>query len=246
MKHFHLAPMLAAALAAAASVAACASGSDSPAGLTPTSPAAAVTASSAAAPAAARGLVVFDGCSLVADTGLDEAAMMPAQVMALLPPGLDGVNLGVPGQTTQMMQGDAADQVDPLAAGRSGPVLVVWEGTNDLMYGTDPPLDPATAYAHLASYCRARRRAGYLVVVLTVLPREGNAQFETARSQLNARLRAGWRGFADALVDVARDQAIGEAGDELDARYYRDTVHLTPAGYRIVAGHVAEAVSGLL
>ena len=33
---------------------------------------------------------------------------MPAQVMALLPAGLDMNNLGVGGQTTQMMAADAA------------------------------------------------------------------------------------------------------------------------------------------
>jgi lysophospholipase L1-like esterase len=189
---------------------------------------------------------VFDGCSLVMDTGLHDGAMMPSQVMALLPADLEGVNLGVPGQTTGMMQADAADEVDPLAAGREGPVLVVWEGTNDLVYGTDPPLDAAAAYRHLASYCRARQLAGYEVVVLTVLPREGSAAFETARTALNARLRAGWRGFADGLADVAADAKIGRAGAELDEAYYRDTVHLTVAGYGLVARRVAQAVRALL
>ena len=59
---------------------------------------------------------------------------MPAQVMALLPAGLDMENLGVAGQTTQMMAADAAAEVDPLSdAARPASVLVVWEGTNDLM-----------------------------------------------------------------------------------------------------------------
>jgi lysophospholipase L1-like esterase len=203
--------------------------------------------SAAASPARAAGdLVVFDGCSLVMDTGLGEADMMPAQVAALLQPGLESVNLGVPGQTTQMMLADAAAQVDPLAEGRGDPVLVVWEGTNDLMYGTDPPFDAEAAYRHLASYCRARRRAGYRVVVLTVLPREGSAEFEAARTELNAGLRAAWRSFADGLADVAADEVIGRAGAEFDEVYYRDTVHLTPAGYGVVARRVAEAVRDLL
>ena len=172
--------------------------------------------------------------------------MMPAQVMSLLPPGLESVNLGVPGQTTPMMAADAGAQVDPLAEGRHDPVLVVWEGTNDLMYGTDPPFDAEAAYRHLASYCRARQRAGYQVVVLTVLPREGSAEFEAARTELNARLRAGWRSFADGLADVAADEVVGRAGAEFDEAYYRDTVHLTPAGYGVVARRVTEAVRGLL
>jgi lysophospholipase L1-like esterase len=172
--------------------------------------------------------------------------MMPSQVMALLPAGLESLNLGVPGQTTQMMLADAAAEVDPLAEGRRGPVLVVWEGTNDLMYGSDPPFAVETAYRRLQSYCRARQRAGYEVVILTVLPREGSAPFEAARTALNEKLRDGWRGFADGLADVAADPAVGHAGAEFDEAYYRDTVHLTPAGYGVVARRVAEAVRDLL
>jgi lysophospholipase L1-like esterase len=207
----------------------------------PTSPA------PVAASPVARGLVVFDGCSLVYDSGLPEADMMPDQVVRLLPPGLAGVNLGVPGQSTQMMAADAAQEVDPLAARAHGPaVLVVWEGTNDLSYGTDPPYDAPQAYRHLAAYCRARQKAGYEVVLLTVLPREGSAAFSAARNALNARLRDGWPRFADALADVAADPAIGPSGTEFDERYYRDTVHLTATGYGIVAEHVARAVKSLL
>ena len=251
MKLLHRILMPAAALAAAASLVACAAAPDPgpAAGETTPPPASSSPATGTASPigaTAARDLVVFDGCSLVADTGLDEADTMPAQVMALLPKELEGVNLGVPGQTTQMMQADAAAEVDALARGRRSPVLVVWEGTNDLAYGTDPPFDAEAAYRHLAAYCRARRAAGFRVVLLTVLPREGSAEFETARTALNDRLRAGWRGFADGLADVAADGAVGRAGAEFDERYYRDTVHLTAAGYGVVARRVAEAVSRLL
>ncbi len=239
--------MPAVAVAAAASLLACGAGTGGP----DVFPAAAVSLPASAAasqttPAPASRLIVFDGCSLVMDTGLDEAGMMPAQVMAVLPAGFEGVNLGVPGQTTQMMLADAADEVDPLAAGRRDPVLVVWEGTNDLMYGTDPPFAPDTAYRRLASYCRARQLAGYKVVVLTVLPREGSAEFEAARTALNAKLRAGWRGFADGLADVAADPELGRAGAEFDEVYFRDTVHLTPAGYGLVARRVAREVRALL
>jgi lysophospholipase L1-like esterase len=189
---------------------------------------------------------VFDGCSLVRDTGVGEADTMPAQVMELLPRDVGGVDLGVPGQTTPMMAADASTEVDPLARGRRPAVLVVWEGTNDLLYGTDPPFDAEAAFAHLASYCRDRRRAGYRVLVLTVLPREGPEEFERARTALNARLRAGWSDFADGLADVAAERTIGRAGAEFDACYYRDTVHLTPAGYALVAVRVARAVRALL
>src|SRR5665647_2122247 len=93
-------------------------------------------------PDLSRGLVVFDGCSLVDDAGVARDASMPAQVMALLPGGLDMKNLGVGGQTTQMMAADADTEVDPLyATSRRCNILVCWEGTNDLILGTAPPYD---------------------------------------------------------------------------------------------------------
>jgi len=200
-----------------------------------------------AEPDLSRGLVVFDGCSLVDDAGLAPEDGMPAQVMGLLPAGLDMKNLGVGGQTTRMMAADAGAQVDPLyAAARPANILVCWEGTNDLIVGGAPPYDARSAYRHLAAYCAARRRAGFRVVICTVLPRGQSAAFYEARNALNAELRAHWRSFADALADVAADKTIGADGAETDATYYRDTVHLTAAGYAIVAGVVADAARGLL
>jgi len=198
-------------------------------------------------PDLSRGLVVFDGCSLVDDAGVAREDGMPAQVMALLPAGLDMKNLGVGGQTTQMMAADAAAEVDPLfAASRRRNILVCWEGTNDLILGSAPPYDARQAYRHLAAYCKARQRAGFRVVICTVLPRGRSAAFYEARNALNADLRAHWRSFADALADVGANRTIGADGAETDATYYRDTVHLTAAGYAIVARVVAGAVERLL
>src|SRR5665648_917317 len=133
-------------------------------------------------PDLSRGLVVFDGCSLVDDAGVARDAGMPAQVMALLPGGLDMKNLGVGGQTTQMMAADAGAEVDPLyAASRRCNILVCWEGTNDLILGTAPPYDARQAYRHLAAYCKARQRAGFRVVICTVLTR-GPTSARTRRS----------------------------------------------------------------
>jgi lysophospholipase L1-like esterase len=172
---------------------------------------------------------------------------MPAQVMALLPAGLDMKNLGVGGQTTEMMAADAATEVDPLYdPRRPAGILVCWEGTNDLIYGTSRPYDARQAYLRLAAYCEARQRAGFRVVICTVLPRGRSAVFYEARNALNAELRAHWRSFADALADVGADKTIGADGAERDVTYYRDTVHLTAAGYAIVAREVANAVRSLL
>ncbi|MEI8255767.1 MAG: RNB domain-containing ribonuclease [Deltaproteobacteria bacterium] len=98
-----------------------------------------------------------------------------------------------------------------------------------------------TAFARLGV---ARARRGGVVIEsdeakVIVDPVTGEPQsIETVRS--NA---------AHMLIErfmVAANEAIGADGAETDATYYRDTVHLTAAGYAIVAGVVADAVERLL
>ncbi len=145
-------------------------------------------------PDLSRGLVVFDGCSLVADAGVAPEDGMPAQVMALLPAGLDMKNLGVGGQTTQMMAADAAAEVDPLYDASRGRTTSSCAGKAPTTSSSAPRrrCDARQAYRHLAAYCTARRRAGFRVVICTVLPRGRSAAFYEARNALNAELRAHW------------------------------------------------------
>jgi hypothetical protein len=111
--------------------------------------------------------IVFDGNSLTAGLGASPGNSYPEQAMRLLPRSYTWHNLGVSAQTTVQMAADAADQVDALVDPSARNVLVVWEATNDLFFGAGPE----AAYGHLVSYCQDRRRAGYQVIVLTLLPR---------------------------------------------------------------------------
>ena len=81
-------------------------------------------------PDLSRGLVVFDGCSLVDDVEIAREDGTPAQAMALLPAGLDMQNLGVGGRTTPMMASDAAAAVDPLYAAAISIVSAAHVGKN--------------------------------------------------------------------------------------------------------------------
>ena len=101
------------------------------------------------------------------------------------------------------------------------------------------------AFTRLADYARARRAAGWRVVMVTVLPRLAGPTFERDRQALNARLREGWRAWADALADVAADPEIGAAGSALAKRYFLDGTHLTAAGNARVARTVRDAIVGL-
>lgn len=190
--------------------------------------------------------LICDGDSMTAGNGATAGLDYPAQLLALLGSGWVKLNAGVGGQTLSDMQGDAASTLDPYrAALRAGrPVLIAWGGTNDLFGGASA----ATTYSRLVTYCQARQAAGWRVVVLTILPRSNvgtPGTFEADRQTVNTNMRTNWPTFADALADVAADARLGDAGDETNATYYADLVHLTDAGYAIVAGLAQTAIQGM-
>ena len=143
------------------------------------------------------------------------------------------------------MLADADRQVDPLWNPELGRcVVVAWAGANDLALWKH---SPQVAYADVRDYCRGRLQKGFTVVVLTALPRSDvktPPTFEANRQDLNFLIRINWREFVDALVDVAADSNLGEAGAELNREYFcPDRVYLNNEGLGLVARHVFEAVS---
>ena len=69
--------------------------------------------------------------------------------------------------------------------------------------------------------------------------------YESRRQALNRLLRED-HAFADAVVDIAGDSRIGDAGDEADPQFFVDRLHLTKFGYRTVAGLVQASIRSLL
>jgi len=186
------------------------------------------------------GQIVFDGDSL---STYDQ---YPTQLMALLGEGWSYQDVAVSGQDTDMMNADAAAQVDPLWDGsQPSNVVCVWCGTNNGAY-----LGSAT-YTAIRSYCLARRAAGFKTVVFTILPRSDSwadswgIPWIEGRHEFNELLRANWLSFSDALADVAADPRIGDDGDSEVSAYYVDKVHLTTAGNAIVAAIVKTATLGI-
>jgi hypothetical protein len=173
---------------------------------------------------------------------LDPTAPYPTQLQVLLGASWLVRNDGVDAQDIDSMAADAATQIDPLYdGGLIHNVVACWEGTNEIYYSDDG----AVAATKIADYCAARQAAGFKVIVLTVLPRSNAGtpgDFETQRGICNAAIRADWATYADALADVAADSRIGDAGDETNATYYGDLVHLTKAGYAIIADIVETAL----
>jgi lysophospholipase L1-like esterase len=185
------------------------------------------------------GQIIFAGDSLSA---ANNPVKYPYQLMALLPGGWTWSSVAVPGQGSAGMLSGATDTAALLDRSRPTNLVSVWVGTND---GTALGL---RTYDNVVASCRALRRAGFQVLVLTVLPRSDSFGVEwgqpwvDGRELFNARLRGSWRTFANFFADVAGDPRIGGRGDSDDATYYADGVHLTAAGYAVVAGIAYEAL----
>lgn len=191
-------------------------------------------------------LVLFDGDSLTAGYLVDAAESYPAKVARALPGGVLVRNVAVSGQTWPELLADAAEEVDgAFSETRRRNIVVVWAAANDLATG----FTGEEAAANARRYCEGRRRAGYTVVLLTMFPLqppEVDPDYERQRLAYNALLRREWRAYADALVDVAGDERLGDSSGPERAEYFLDVVHLDAAGYEIVAELVTPVVEELI
>lgn len=191
--------------------------------------------------AAARPLIVFDGDSMTAGSGVFRGATYPA----LTADGIIGAKVhkfGVAGQNVALMLADAATQIDPLVDPTRLNVLCLLGGTNDLNNGA---ASAETVYTRIVTYCQARRAAGFKVIVGTVLPRDpaGSGEaFEADRQSVNTSIRANWATFADALADVGADILIGSVGAFSNMAYFADGTHPTSLGCEIIASYYRAAL----
>jgi hypothetical protein len=106
-------------------------------------------------------------------------------------------------------------------------------------------------FERLRQYGIDRKRAGFTVVTLSLLPaREKNTPltYERDRQKVNELLREHWEEFADAFVDVGADSELGDPEAPIRGVYYspKDHIHMTDAGSQRVACLVAEELRTLL
>lgn len=125
---------------------------------------------------------------------------------------------------------------------------VVWGGTNDIgAGGTAAAALSGTLACVNEAYNNDFVLSNGLVPVLNMLPRQdlgaGNAAFEASRTTYNAGLAATVSGKG-LVVNVA---GITELQDPTNTTYYlSDKVHLTNAGYALVANAVYEAIEAYI
>lgn len=137
------------------------------------------------------------------------------------------------------MTTNAAANVDTKKFGRN-PISFIWGGVND-------GVDGQTMYDRLQTYCLARRAAGWKTIVCTEIDAQGanqisNGYHATHYLALNILLRAD-HSFADGFADLGADPRLQDATDV--TYYLSDLVHLTDAGYAVVASIVAPVIAAL-
>ncbi len=196
--------------------------------------------------AAGDTLIVFDGDSLTYGTGTAAGEDYPSVALQRLPSRVTAVNVAVPGQEWSDMLDDAACEIDPLFAPAARQnIVVVWAGTNDL----NRTHTAKRIWRELERYCRDRRRRGWKVVILTVLPRiptRSGSRFERQRRLLNHAIRERWPAVADAVADVAHDERIGDYAGFAAAQYKTDGIHNNAAGNAVIAEVVVDTLRPLL
>jgi len=180
---------------------------------------------------------VFHGDSLTNGYPGTRANSYPTQVAALRPDGLLWRNEGTNGHTIADCNSEAATVVDddpPDPELLQGKIVVLQIGANDI--GADTP---ATIYSGITTYIAARQATGATVIVCTMSGISDAIGQNTDWTALNALIRANGGG-ADCIVDLGADPRL----DYEDApANYADSVHLTTAGYGVVAGLVDQGLS---
>lgn len=186
--------------------------------------------------------LIYDGDSLTKGWGSSNASSYPYFLSNILDNTWRHINYGLESQTLTTIVANAAANIDILYnVGYTKNVVVVWGGSNDL---DDYQRTAAQVYGDLVTYCNARRSAGFKVVVLSVIARSTMTEaMNTHRLNYNTSASVNWNTFADGFADVANDSRLSNFND---TTYFYDGIHLTNAGYSIVAGIVKTAVDGIV
>lgn len=187
---------------------------------------------------ASEGVLVCDGDSLT--QGIGSTYNYPMQLDSSLAEAhhrFTVVNAGVGGRKVRDMMASAEANVDSRFKGGSLNILIFWGGSNDIA------IDMAngdSTYQRILNYLSDRRSRGWKIIVLTITRRSDFSGIkEAARQSANQKILANCNSIADACVDVASERALMNPADN---RYFRDGVHLTDEGYKVVAEAVKPVV----
>jgi lysophospholipase L1-like esterase len=185
--------------------------------------------------------VILDGNSLSQGQGAtvpgvtSYPGVLRASLAALGYQARDVHDSGHGGDTTQQLVSEFAAGIapffDPLFERTA---VVMFEVRNSTTGGQSA----AQILASYQAYGAAARAAGMRFVAGTAPPTDGDAVGQGVAGAANALIRANWASFADALVDFELLPQFTPAGSVANPTYYSDGVHLTDAGYALIAASV--------
>jgi hypothetical protein len=204
-------------------------------------------------PAAIAGTTYYlaEGDSRTHSTAMVTAPgdLYPAQIMAAELFVVENTQ-AVDGSTLTDMIGRATadDALKTANPGFANYVLTAWIGVNSAIGAGDYVGNASGFLTAFASYCDARRTAGWKVVVCTELPAYTGTD-ATAYSSWRATVNAGiktWLGVhADAIADIAADPNIGPDGSQLTAYWNSDNLHPNTLAHNIIAPIVRAAIQSI-
>lgn len=188
--------------------------------------------------------LVWDGDSIQEGTGATQLRSVPQLVQARLAKRFDGFTTAVHGQQLATIYANRAARFAPIfAAGRPN-VIFLQAGINDIAAGTTGANLHNNSLGPLVSYLKG---LGYRVIVSTLLPFNGNANWSAAkdaeRAAYNALVVANGAG-AHQVLDIAQHPVMGASTAPGDTTLYADALHPTALGYQWLAGAPSGTFAG--
>jgi hypothetical protein len=153
------------------------------------------------------------------------------------------------GITNVATAGDALYQIDAAYATNVAPAfnagnrntLIVIGGDEDFLDGRTM----AQAQASIQAISSKASATGFYVVVAPIMAvgaASWTSTMEIKRQQYNTWLRENWNTFADAITDHAADERLINPNNR--TYFQADKMHLTVAGYAVMAEHAKAASNG--
>lgn len=153
-------------------------------------------------------------------------------------------SIAVSGRTQTQINASLATDTLPYIDSRD--IVIMWEGTNDIMVNA---LTGAQAYANLVTACNQIRVTGARLVLLTAISRgDGGdpATTQTRISDYNALILANQSSICDALYNPFADSRFNTVAATSNATYYvSGNVHPTTAGQAIFISEITSAIQSL-
>lgn len=188
-----------------------------------------------------RPQILFSGDSLTYGLGLTRAESYPAKVAPSVA-SFDCLNVGLSSETISLAVSRQAEMATVYRYSVSNKI-VVWLGTNDISANTyTVPQDLVDA---LAALCDLWTASGFTVYVADIIPRGTfTPTQETMRQNTNSLLLSQSSNFSSGLAQLSAQPEFSSASSVTNPTYYNvDEIHLTAAGYTVVASVVASAIS---